>query len=405
MSGIENGRTISSTLSNGKRGKLVTPSAAIRNCTKTRPEPIMTDNAIPQKKQPAIHHGGAIDQAAKRYGIPAHDWLDLSTGINPIAYPVPDIDSAHWQRLPLTSELEALKSAAKHYYDLPSNGHLVAAPGTQALIQMIPFWLWERTEHHAQLHAPQTHVMGPTYGEHERCWRRAGYDCLIHQTSPVERLAKAASILRISAPGTVLILVNPNNPDGMSFAPSDILSLGKMAHDRNCWLLVDEAFMDCQPDQSVCSYIDQMPSTIILRSFGKFFGLAGARLGCAIMAVDFATDLESRIGPWAIPGPTLIVGAKALMDQTWQKAARDRLNADAARLDQLILANSKLAFAGGTNLFRYYDGCDCSALADHLGKQGILVRLFEHDPNKIRFGLPGRDTDWIRLEKALLGWQ
>ncbi|MBC07725.1 threonine-phosphate decarboxylase CobD [Thalassospira sp.] len=361
----------------------------------------MTNKPIPPTEQSPISHGGAVDRAANRYGIPAKEWLDLSTGINPIAYPVPKIDSTHWQRLPLTSELEDLKAAAKQYYGLPTSAHLVAAPGTQALIQTIPFWLKDRSGGQAGT----VNVMGPTYGEHERCWRRAGYDCDIHQTDPADRITHATSILQAAAPGAVVILVNPNNPDGALFAPSDIVELGKLAHARNCWLLVDEAFMDCKPDQSVCSQIDQMPSTIILRSFGKFFGLAGARLGCAVMAVDLASDLENRIGPWAIPGPTLVVGTTALLDQDWQEDARARLSSDAERLDRIISENSQLVLTGGTSLFRYYEGSDCDALADHLGKQGILVRLFDHDPNKVRFGLPGHERDWDRLEKAMTDWK
>lgn len=359
----------------------------------------MTDSDIQPTKQPPINHGGAVDRAASRYGIPASDWLDLSTGINPVAYPVPDIDSVHWQRLPLTSELDGLKAAATHYYNLPATDHLVCTPGTQALIQMIPFWLKDRMETKAQVH-----VMGPTYGEHERCWQRAGYNCQIHQTEPDERIAKTVDILSTVGSGTVIILVNPNNPDGAMFAPADIVELGKLADARNCWLVIDEAFMDCQPDQSVCPRIDQLKTTIVLRSFGKFFGLAGVRLGCAVMDRHLAADLESRIGPWAIPGPTIVVGTQAFLDTEWQQQSRTRLSTDAARLDDLITSNSKLALSGGTDLFRYYDGNACVALADHLGKRGILIRLFDHDANKVRFGLPGTDTDWKRLEDAMADW-
>ncbi|KZC97608.1 cobalamin biosynthesis protein [Thalassospira sp. MCCC 1A02803] len=363
--------------------------------------PIMTNSHITPKKQPPINHGGAVDRAANRYGIPTSDWLDLSTGINPIAYPVPDIENAHWQRLPLTAELDGLKAAAKQYYTLPTTDHLICAPGTQALIQMIPFWLKDRMADQA---TKNVHVMGPTYGEHERCWRRAGYHCQTHQTDPADRIAKATDILSTAETGTVVILVNPNNPDGAMFAPDDIFKLGKLADARSCWLVVDEAFMDCQPDQSVCSQIDQLQNTVVLRSFGKFFGLAGARLGCAVMDCNLATDLESRIGPWAIPGPTMVVGAQAFSDTHWQQQSRTRLTADAARLDDLITKNSRLALSGGTDLFRYYDGKDCVALADHLGHRGILVRLFDHDANKVRLGLPGTGIDWKRIEDAMADW-
>lgn len=364
--------------------------------------PDMTKDLIHPKPEAPINHGGAIDQAEQRYGIPAIEWLDLSTGINPVAYPVKVIDGMHWQRLPLATELDALKQAAQAYYQTPNAKHIVCAPGTQSLIQTIPFWLKDRT---ASPIAKSVHIMGPTYGEHERCWRRAGYPVNNHQNTPNDRYERAKDILRAADAGTVVVLVNPNNPDGAVFAPTDIITLGQLAAMRDCWLVVDEAFMDCEPNQSVCPYIDQLPTTIILRSFGKFFGLAGARLGCAVMDIDLVRDLENRIGPWAIPGPTMVVGTQALLDRPWQQDARARLRQDAARLDQLVSEHSKLTPSGGTDLFRYYHGTDCKALADHLGQKGILVRLFDYDANKVRFGLPGRAADWKRLENAMTAWQ
>ncbi|WP_417829364.1 threonine-phosphate decarboxylase CobD [Thalassospira sp.] len=402
MSGIENGAgRYAAHRAMASAEKPVTPQQLVHDYIQYKARHVMTNSQPPSQERPPINHGGAVDQAAQQYGIPACDWLDLSTGINPVAYAVPDIDPVHWHRLPLQSELDGVKSAAKQYYGLPATNYLVCAPGTQALIQAIPFWLKDQMDGPT---AADVHVMGPTYGEHERCWQRARYHCQYHQTTISERLERAREILTTAETGSVVILVNPNNPDGAMFDPADIIALGKLAHDHKCWLVVDEAFMDCDPEKSVCSYIDQLPSTIILRSFGKFFGLAGARLGCAIMAADLAADLEGRIGPWAIPGPTLIVGAKAFRDHDWHEKTRLRLNSDAARLDRVVTDNSKLILTGGTSLFRYYEGMECAALADHLGKQGILIRLFDHDPNKVRFGIPGHDADWKRLESAMTHW-
>jgi cobalamin biosynthetic protein CobC len=359
---------------------------------------MMTKDDSNAPKSPRINHGGAVDLAGQKYGIPAEQWLDLSTGINPVAYSVPELDPALWRRLPLASELDQLKDAAKAYYSVPDTGHLVCAPGTQALIQTIPFWIKD------QVGKSQVHIFGPTYGEHAQCWTRAGHDCHLHQTSPDQRLDHIRETLATLPKGSVAVLVNPNNPDGALFEPAMITELANIAQARQCWLVVDEAFMDHHPNQSVCSIINQLPSTIVLRSFGKFFGLAGARLGFAVMAPSLATDLENRIGPWAVPGPTIAVGISALTDHAWQDATRQRLAKDSQRLDRLVTRYSKLVNAGATDLFRYYHSHTCQALADHLAKAGILVRCFDHDPQKIRFGLPGTETDWQRLEAALTTW-
>lgn len=359
----------------------------------------MAHNTATSAPSTSINHGGAIDVAARKYGIAAADWLDLSTGINPRAYPVPEIDLCHWQRLPLSSELGQLKETAAAYYHAPDASNLVCTPGTQALIQTIPFWLRDINP------VAKVHIMGPTYGEHKRCWQRAGNDCNIIETAPDERFGKAHDILTSAASDTVFILVNPNNPDGKLLSPAEILELGKLAAERDCWMIVDEAFMDCTPDQSACPLIDEMPRTIILRSFGKFFGLAGARLGCAVMAPDLAKNLEQRIGPWAVPGPTIAIGIDAFSNTDWQSQTRARLHADGLRLDDMIARHTNLKPSGATDLFRYYDGAECAELADHLGKAGILVRLFDHDTNKVRFGLPDGDQNWDRLETALSGWK
>ncbi|MDG4720246.1 MULTISPECIES: threonine-phosphate decarboxylase CobD [Thalassospira] len=345
-----------------------------------------------------INHGGAIDAAARKYGIPAHRWLDLSTGINPVAYPVAEIATAHWQRLPLSSELDGLKHAACKYYGVPDTQYLVAAPGTQALIQTIPYWLPD----HAELSG--IHIMGPTYGEHARCWQRAGHDCELHETAADNRKARARDILATATPGTVVVIVNPNNPDGGILPPDDIAELAALAEQADSWLIVDEAFMDCQPGFSVCPMIYRLPRTLILRSFGKFFGLAGVRLGCLVTAPNLATDLSDRIGPWAIPGPTIEIATRAFSDTSWQTETRQRLAADGNRLDDLIAAKTSLTRSGTTDLFRYYDGTDCAQLADHLARHGILVRLFDHDITKVRFGFPGTTTDWQRIETALDQW-
>ena len=341
-----------------------------------------------------INHGGSIDRAAQKYGIAVENWLDLSTGINPVGYPVPQIAAHYWQRLPLGSELTALKKAASQYYQLPSPDHLVCTAGTQSLIQTIPFWLRDNS------HISSVHILGPTYAEHGRCWQRAGHACTHHNIPAMERLELARSLFETGTSGTVVILVNPNNPDGALIPASDIADLSNLADQSNNWLIVDEAFIDCEPDQSVCPNIDEMPKTLVLRSFGKFFGLAGIRIGCVVLSPALARDLEERIGPWAIPGPSMEVAALAFADHDWQQATRDHLRKDRDRLEALVTDHSPLKCVGATPLFLLFDGQHVHNIADHLARKGILVRLFDHDETKIRFGLPGTKDDWNRLEAA-----
>lgn len=355
----------------------------------------MTDTIKHPHPKTPIRHGGGIDIAARTYGIPASDWIDLSTGINPVGYPVGSISTAQWQRLPLASELTALKEAAARYYGAPDARNITCAPGTQALIQTLPYWI---NDH---IRPAAVHILGPTYAEHARCWQRAGHGCHLHDTPPATRADHLHNLLDNTSADSVAILVNPNNPDGGLLPVAEVRALAGHAAQKGCWLIVDEAFMDCEPEQSICPVINTLPQTIILRSFGKFFGLAGARLGCAVMAPELAQDLADRIGPWALPGPTIEIARRAFSDLDWQKTSRARLLADARRLDDMIARNTGLSLAGATPLFRYYQGQDCAKIAYHLARAGILVRLFDHDPHRVRFGLPGTESDWQRLQQAL----
>ena len=128
--------------------------------------------------------------------------------------------------------------------------------------------------------------------------------------------------------------------------------------------------------------------------------MAGVRLGFAVSSPDIAADLDARLGPWAISGPALHIATEALAGRTWQDAMRLRLKNEAARMDAL-LQEAGLPIAGGTTLFRLVRDNRAARLFEHLGQHGILVRIFEERPDDARFGLPGNEEEWQRLEKAL----
>lgn len=323
-----------------------------------------------------LGHGGDLGAATEKFGTPPDGWLDLSTGINPIPYPLGMLPSAVWQRLPIHADEANLNEAARAYYGAPEDTALVAAPGTQAIIQMLP-----------RLRAPGTvAIVGPTYGEHGHRWRASGHD-----------VAEVATL--DDADADVIVIVNPNNPDGGAVSPTTLMTVARRQAARGGWLVVDEAFGDVAPELSVVPACGE-PGLIVLRSFGKFFGLAGLRLGFAMGDPAVIAALADALGPWAVPGPALILGARALRDQSWQAETRNRLTKDAAKLDAMLTA-AGLKLVGGTALFRLFECASAPALYEHLGSAGILVRVFDHNPTWLRFGLPGSESDWARLDCAL----
>ena len=323
-----------------------------------------------------LEHGGGLRVVAERYGIPLGDWLDLSTGINPQGWPVPPIPATVWRRLPEVND--SLEAAAATYYGTES---LLPVAGSQAAIQALP-----------QLRAPgRVGVLSPSYAEHAHAWRRVG-----HQVELLPADSLDAAITRLDA----LVLVHPNNPTGVRFPLALLLDWRARLAVRGGWLVVDEAFMDATPEGSMAHHVG-LPGLIVLRSLGKFFGLAGARVGFVLAEPAVLEGLREHLGPWTVTGPSRWVAARALSDHAWQVTARHALDRARSRLADL-LRRQRLPVAGGTELFQWAPIPDAAFWRDALARRGILVRYFT-DPPALRFGLPGGESAWRRLELALAG--
>jgi cobalamin biosynthetic protein CobC len=326
----------------------------------------------------AVAHGGDLDAACQRFPEAPEPWIDLSTGINPIAYPLPPLAPEIWARLPQRGDLRRLESVAARAYGIAPSAELVAAPGTQALIQWLP----------RLFPAKRVGILQTSYEEHAATWRASG--------ASVDSLVELSALAGFD----VGVVVNPNNPDGRLIAPADLQPLKQHFAAKGGLLVIDEAFMDAALGGS---FLRHMPErgTIVLRSFGKIYGLAGVRLGFAISGRHFARALRNALGPWAISGPAIRIGAQALEDTHWLTRATERLSGDAARLDDL-LGRAGFSISGGTLLFRLADHPHASGWFERLGRAGILVRRFEERPDQLRFGLPGSDEAWQRLSSVLV---
>jgi cobalamin biosynthetic protein CobC len=324
-----------------------------------------------------MNHGGDLAAAEARFGRPAEQWLDLSTGINPNAYPVPSIDPALFQSLPQATGEAKLLAAAAAYFRAAPEAALTAAPGTQALIQWLPRLRAES----------RIGVLGPTYGEHEICWRAAGHTVEILTELPVHPAVD------------VCVVVNPNSPDGRRHDAEALQSLARQLAEKGGWLVVDESFADPHPELSLTGSAGA-DGLILLRSFGKFFGLAGLRLGFAMGDTSIVEPIRGAIGPWAVSGPAMEIGGRAMRDSEWIAATRATLRALAERLDRM-LTDHGLAVIGGTDLFRLVEHADAKDLFRRLAERGILTRAFDFRDDWLRFGFPGGDADFERLDAGL----
>ncbi len=326
-------------------------------------------------------HGGNLLEAARRYGRAPDEWLELSTGINPEAYPVPSLPPRVWQQLP--QQDDGLIDAALDYYAAPG---LLPVAGSQQAIQLLP-----------SLRAPgRVGVLSPSYNEHAYRWQQAG-----HTLVPL-RLNSHGDTLEDSIDSLdVLVVVNPNNPTGHRFAPEQLLEWHRRLQARGGWLVVDEAFIDATPEQSLATHSDR-PGLIVLRSIGKFFGLPGLRGGFVLAETGLLAALSERLGPWAVAGPARFIMQTALADDAWHQRMREQLPRASERLVHLLTAYG-LPVGGHSALFVWLPISAAYGVHEQLARHGIWSRYFAEAAGGpgLRLGLPGEEADWQRLESAL----
>lgn len=323
-----------------------------------------------------MRHGGDLSDATA-LAPDVNDWIDLSTGINPHAWPITGIARRAWTALPGRADLARFLNVARAAYRAPAGAGLVAAPGTEMLIGLLPLLAG----------GGSVAIAGPTYGSHERLWRDAG--AAVNRLDP----ARPETIARHA------VIVRPNNPDGAVLPSDTVLRIAERCARQDGLLVIDEAFIDCTPQDTLAALAATHP-VVVLRSFGKFFGLAGLRLGVAIGPPALTQAIAARLGDWAVSGPALAIGAAALADEAWAGAMRGRLSRESGRLDRL-LEGAGFALAGGTLLFRLARHARARDWHRSLARSGLWTRRFDHDQEVLRFGLPGRRADWQRLAAAL----
>ncbi|PLS23136.1 threonine-phosphate decarboxylase [Neptunicoccus cionae] len=309
-------------------------------------------------------HGGGLDDAIARFGGVRTDWVDLSTGINPVPYPLPQIPARFWQALPDSQDQSDLLGAARQFWNVPQGAAIAAASGVSALIAALP----------RLAPASGVGIARPTYNEHAASFAAFGWAV---GDSPAE----------------ANVYVHPNNPDGR------LWDRGTLLDQHRSLTIIDESFCDISPAVSHMDLADR-EGFVVLKGLGKFWGLAGVRLGFAMARPETIAKLEQMLGPWAISGPAQHIGLHALSNGEWADTTRIRLQQDAARLDT-IATGAGYENPRGTSLFRLYDVEDAEAAFDQLAKGRILSRIFPYSKTLIRLGLPGTQAAWTQLQKVL----
>ncbi|MEE2729191.1 MAG: threonine-phosphate decarboxylase CobD [Pseudomonadota bacterium] len=324
-------------------------------------------------------HGGRLLAAAEQFKIPLNDWLDLSTGINPISWPVPSLPDHVWQRLP--DSYAQLEAVAGDYYGAP----VFAVPGSQWAIQTLP----------SVLNAERVWLPQEGYEEHQYWWQQYQHRMLTYET--LDNITPQQ--------GDCVVVINPNNPTAHTADGETLLRLADHLATLQGHLILDEAFVDPIPQTSVFHQNHNLPdSLVVLRSLGKFFGLAGVRLGFVYCSDAIRARLQPKLGPWAVSHPAAWIGEQALQDIEWQQSTREQLQKQQTQLHQLLQEHVQSASVQSTALFctLRLPSASATALFNHCAGRGILLRHFPHW-NKIRVGLT-TPSGMERLQSALQCW-
>ncbi|WP_421723796.1 threonine-phosphate decarboxylase CobD [Bauldia sp.] len=324
-------------------------------------------------------HGGDLAYATRRYGEPADGWLDLSTGVSPHPYPIDATAiAAALERLPEPAAIDRLIEAARDAWNIPPETAIMAVAGTEAAIRLVPH----------TLAATDVSVFAPTYGSHAPAWMSAGHRVVANDWPPSQPTNAA-----------VAVLCNPNNPDGRLIG-EDVLH--RYVRDRTAagrFTLIDEAFIDLSPDESLIPRVADL-DCLLTRSFGKFFGLPGLRLGFVVGPPDRVEAIQGLLGDWPVSSAAVEIGTRALRDEAWQQKARSRLAQSANRLRSL-LQTCGLTIVGGTDLFALVRDGNAPAIHRALARAGVWTRAFDDQPDWIRIGIPGDSRGFARLETVL----
>lgn len=333
-------------------------------------------------------HGGQLQQVALQYARPIAEWLDLSTGISPTSYPIPSIPTSVWQQLPQPSQ--SLITAAKHYY---GTDNIVATSGSQAVIKQLPSIFKQHVAE--QLISEQSTGTSTVwlplvgYKEHERAWREQGFT--------IQQYTQLPTSAQLTA-NCIVVVINPNNPTGELFTRNTLLALLDNIQTLKGWLILDEAFMDVvEPSQSIIAHTDN-PHLLVLRSVGKFFGLAGIRLGFLSAHPQWLQALEKLSSPWEVNGPAQYITEIALMDRQWQQQQLLSLTALSATLELLLMTTFDCPVAGSA-LFKTIRLDNAPEVYILLCQQGVYVRLCD-EQNALRFGIPDQNG-LVKLAKVL----
>ncbi len=317
-----------------------------------------------------IQHGGDIDLAIKKYGGQRADWIDLSTGINRTSYPWQENVKVELRDLPSNKLLRSLEKAASRAYKVAEDKDTAAVQGAQQIISLLPICLKNYNS---------VAILGPTYNEYEKAFKSS--EIKAETVSEVSKLSSS----------DIAIVVNPNNPTGKVIAEEILNDLSKKVR----ILIIDESFKMFSSRR-----IQKFDNVIQINSLGKFFGLAGVRLGFVSGPSNFIKSVRGMLGPWPVSSIAAEIGKIALNDQAWI-SQMEKILLEGSDVLHRACNRKNWKLIGKTNLFHTYATSSSLKVEKQFAAHYIWIRTFDYSETWVRLGIPTSKYEWTRVRQAL----
>lgn len=326
------------------------------------------------------HHGGNVYAAARRLGRTVDQLIDFSASINPLG-PAPGAVQAIRRARSLEHypdpDCWALRQALASHWRCSSN-QIVIGNGSTELIHLLPEALQLR----------HLLVIGPTFSEYAHAMERFGGRVSMVLAERADGyappLARAIEAMRVNkakpkgaAPIDAVVLCNPNSPTGQACSVQEVKHLARIVQRRRIRLILDETFADYCEERSILPMTNKIENAIVLRSFTKFFGLPGLRIGYLVTKADIAQRIRARQLPWSVNALAQEAALAALSDGRHARRSRSFMVRERARFHtRLRQVSGCVAFPSLANflLMELPIGRQARTVTAALHRQGILVR-------------------------------
>ncbi|MCM3690574.1 threonine-phosphate decarboxylase CobD [Neobacillus niacini] len=331
-------------------------------------------------------HGSNPQHLFKSMGLSLPEkYIDFSANINPIG--PPPVLKEKWndffQEITVYPDpfAEKLKNRIAESEEISDDSILIGNGGAELITLVARF-----------LQGKKVIVAEPTFSEYEKACRANLCEIQYYQMKEPDFALNMEELLPSLPNADALFLCNPNNPTGIQYSVSTILSMIEECEKQNCFVILDEAFYDFLIDyHSFIPYINRFSNLIIIRSMTKMYAIPGLRLGYLAATSEIIALLSNLQPHWSINTIALMAGELCLQNKDFIKETRSYIWEERERLSTFFYKNNFEITPSQVNFYLLRDPFrkDQYSFFEFLLHKGIIPRH--------TFNFPGLEGNWLRF--------